>query len=230
MKLTLQSARPTQAGVEYSVWAPLHENVAAEVGGRKVRLVNGGRGFFHGIDEQGKAGDLYKFNLGGKETLPDPAAHFLPGGVHGSAEVVDHAAFKWPASEGEFRRPSVSELIIYEMHVGTFTKEGTFRSAIERLAHVQKLGATAIQVMPVADFAGSRNWGYDGVSLYAVTHNYGRPDDFKEFVAAAHRHGLAVILDVVYNHFGPDGNYLESYSKNYFSADASNIWGKNINF
>src|SRR5689334_19643902 len=133
MKLTLQSARPTQAGVEYSVWAPLHENVAVEAGNRKIPLINGGGGFFHGIDEQGKAGDLYKFNLSGKETLPDAAAHFLPEGVHGPAEVIDHMAFQWAASEREFRRPAVSELIIYEMHVGTFTKEGTFRSAIERL-------------------------------------------------------------------------------------------------
>lgn len=229
MELTLQSARPARRGVEYSVWAPKQDRVAVVIGGRTVSLKRGDCGRFGGVDAQGRAGDRYKFQLGENET-PDPGAHFLPEGVHGPAEVIDHNAFQWPRTERDIRRPALNELVIYEMHVGAFTKEGTFRSAIEKLPHLRELGATAIHVMPIADFAGRRNWGYDGVSLYAVSHDYGRPDDFKAFVAAAHREGLAVILDVVYNHFGPDGNYLETYSKDYFSTRGANLWGKNINF
>lgn len=230
MEGMLQSARPGPGGVAYSVWAPNHDQVEVDVNGRHVPLTRDVRGFHRGADPHGKAGDLYKFALSGKAGLPDPAAHFLPQGVHGPGEVIDHGAFEWPKTDLEFQRPALDQLVIYELHIGAFTREGTFRAAIDRLSHIRQLGANAVQLMPIGDFAGRRNWGYDGVSLFAVSHNYGRPEDFKAFVAAAHGEGLAVILDVVYNHFGPDGNYLEAYANSFFSSQPGNIWGKSINF
>lgn len=232
--MTLQSAKPTRAGVEYRVWAPRHENAevlfmdTCERPIRSIELTRAEDGFFNGLDRLGKAGDLYKFRFSGNGAFPDPASHYQPLGVHGPSQVIDHAAFQWPRCE--FQRPALGESVIYECHIGTFTSEGTFAAAIEKLSHVQSLGATAIQLMPVADFAGRRNWGYDCVSLFAPSRRYGRPDELKRFVAAAHEVGLAVILDVVYNHFGPDGNYLETYSDEYFSKTSANIWGRTINF
>jgi maltooligosyltrehalose trehalohydrolase len=234
--MTGQSAKPTGNGVEYRVWAPRHEVAevlivdGCERPVRSVELTREQGGFFTGVDRLGKAGDLYKFRFGSHGALPDPASHFQPLGVHGPGEVIDHGAFRWPESENKFRRPELGELVIYECHVGTFTREGTFAAAMEKLGHVKALGATAIELMPVADFAGRRNWGYDGVSLFAPSRCYGRPEELKELVAAAHATGLAVILDVVYNHFGPDGDYWESYLDEFFAKADANIWGKTINF
>jgi maltooligosyltrehalose trehalohydrolase len=232
--MTLQSAKPTVDGVEYRVWAPRHETAeillidACERPVRGIELNRAGDGFFQGVDRLGRPGNLYKFRFGPHGAFPDPASHFQPLGVHGPSEVIDHSAFQWPSTG--FKRPALAELLVYECHIGTFTRKGTFAAAIEKLPHVKALGATAIQLMPVGDFAGRRNWGYDGVSLFAPSRCYGRPDELKQFVAAAHDAGLAVILDVVYNHFGPDGNYLESYSNEFFSRTGANIWGKTINF
>jgi maltooligosyltrehalose trehalohydrolase len=223
------SARVVEGGVEYSVWAPRHELVevvimdACERPQRVVPL-RAEDGFFSGLDQNGRAGDLYKFRLSRKGLFPDMGSHFQPLGVQGPSEVIEHRPW-----EEDWKRPGIGELVIYECHIGTFTKEGTFRAAAEKLRHVRELGATAIQLMPVADFAGKRNWGYDMVSLYAPSRCYGRPEELKEFVAAVHREGLAVILDVVYNHFGPDGNYWETYSDTFFAKEG-NIWGKGINF
>lgn len=228
-----QSARPGADGVRYRIWAPKHERGEAVVvnrAGETIRVVLLDRskdGVFTGADPLGRAGDLYKFRFAGN-AFPDPASHFQPYGVHGPSEVIDHRAFTWPAKK--FESPGLKNLVIYECHIGTFTSEGTFEAAIARIPHLVELGVTALQIMPVADFAGNRNWGYDCVSLYAPARAYGRPEDFKRLIAAAHAAGLAVILDVVYNHFGPDGNYLETYTDQFFSTQPGNIWGKNINF
>jgi maltooligosyltrehalose trehalohydrolase len=231
--VTTQSARPSEDGVAYRVWAPRHaagEVVIlndAEEPIRSVELVRDDDGVFIGSDPEGWPGDLYKLRFDDGQLLPDMASHFQPFGVHGPSQVIDHSHFVWP--DESWARPSLAELVIYEVHVGTFTREGTYRAAEAKVAHVKDLGATAIQLMPLGDFAGERNWGYDGVSIYAPARCYGTTDDLKHFIAAVHKLGLAVILDVVYNHFGPDGNYLECFSEDYFSSRRS-IWGKNLNF
>lgn len=225
----MQSAKPEKDGVHYRVWAPLHQTLHVVVNGRReVSLTRDSEAGFSGVDAKGEAGDLYQFELSDGRMLPDPGTHFQPDGVHGPSEVIDHATFKWPISG--FKTPTLRELVIYECHIGTFTSDGTFAAAIAKLPHLKELGVTAIHILPVADFAGRWNWGYDGVCLFAPTRNYGRPEDMKRFVAAAHEVGLAVILDVVYNHFGPDGNYWESYSDEFFVKGDANIWGKTINF
>jgi maltooligosyltrehalose trehalohydrolase len=224
----MQSAKPERDGVHYRVWAPKHESLRVVAGGREIAMTRAADGVFTAIDERGRAGDLYQFKLPDGKMVPDPGTHFQPQGVHGPSEVIDHGAFEWPRAK--FAAPALQDLIIYECHIGTFTSEGTFVAGIEKLPYLKELGVTAIQIMPVGDFGGRWNWGYDGVCLYAPTRNYGRPEDFKRFVAAAHEVGLAVILDVVYNHFGPDGNYWESYSDEFFVKGDSNIWGKTINF
>jgi maltooligosyltrehalose trehalohydrolase len=226
--VNLPTAKPQRDGVHYRLWAPLHESLSVKVAERGIRLVRGEEGIFSGVDHQGKAGDLYRFKLPDGRMLPDPGTNFQPEGVHGPSEVIDHDSFRWPAAN--FKAPSLSDLVIYECHLGTFTPEGTFAAAVAKLPHLKNLGANAIEIMPVADFAGRWNWGYDGVCLYAPARCYGRPDDMKRFIAAAHGLGLAVILDVVYNHFGPDGNYWESYSDEFFVKGGANIWGKTINF
>ena len=157
-----------------------------------------------------KAGAMYRFLLDGGLEVPDPASRFQPADVHGPSEVVDPYSYEWKV-ETWTGRPW-EECVIYELHVGAFTQEGTFRSAIEKLDYLSELGITAIEIMPVADFPGNRNWGYDGVLLFAPDSSYGRPDDLKALIDAAHARGIMVFLDVVYNHFGPDGNYLPSYS------------------
>lgn len=232
--MTIQSARPGPEGVRYRVWAPKHESAHVVIVDerewpvRAVALKRDSDGVFGGIDRHGGPGDLYKFKFPVGSLRPDMASHFQPFGVHGPGEVIDHAVFQWP--KGTFQSPALAGLVIYECHIGTFTPEGTFRAALAKLEHIKKLGATAIELMPLGDFAGDRNWGYDGVSIYAPARCYGRPNDLKRLIAAAHELGLAVILDVVYNHLGPDGNYLECFSDNYFSTVAANIWGKNLNF
>jgi maltooligosyltrehalose trehalohydrolase len=224
----MQSAKPQKDGVHYRIWAPNHQSLSVVVAEREIPMARASDGTFAAVDPLGNVGDLYEFKLPIGQTLPDPGTHFQPQGVHGPSEVIDHSTFRWPRTN--FKAPPLSELIIYECHIGTFTTEGTFGAAVEKIPYLKELGVTTIQIMPVADVGGRWNWGYDGVCLYAPTRNYGRPDDLKRFVAAAHEAGLAVILDVVYNHFGPDGNYWESYSDEFFVKGDSNIWGKTINF
>jgi maltooligosyltrehalose trehalohydrolase len=182
-----------------------------------VALEDRGDGFFAGTVDGVEIGALYKLVLDGDE-LPDPYARSLPFGVHGPARVV--ATVNEPALADPPRITS-----IYELHVGTFTPEGTFRAAIEKLDALVDLGVSAIELLPVAAFDGERGWGYDGVALYAPFAAYGEPDDLRELVRAAHARGLAVILDVVYNHFGPAGNYLSRYAKGYFTTDVKTPWG-----
>ncbi len=194
---------------------------------RTVLLNGEPDGYFSGTDERGRAGDLYKYRFGGGE-WPDPASRFNPGGVHAPSQVVDPRAYQW--EDEKWRCPPLSELILYELHIGAFTPEGTFRAAMEKLDHLADLGVNAIELMPVADFPGDRNWGYDGVLLYAPAHIYGSPNDLRALVAAAHERGLAVILDVVYNHLGPDGNYLGTYSRDYVHPAHKTPWGDAFDF
>jgi maltooligosyltrehalose trehalohydrolase len=160
--------------------------------------------------------------------VPDPASRFQPQDVHGPSEVIDPSAYQW--SDSAWRGRPWSDAVLYELHVGTFTEEGTFLAAIEKLDHLVQLGVTAIEIMPVADFPGKRNWGYDGVLLYALDSSYGRPEDFKAFIEAAHLRGLMVILDVVYNHFGPDGNFIPSYAPQIFTDHHKTPWGDAVNY
>lgn len=177
---------------------------------------------------QAKAGTLYHYRLDNGLEVPDPASRFNPQNVHGFSQVVDATAFSWQDDNWQGR--PWHEAVIYELHLGTFTNEGTFTAAIQRLDYLVELGITAIELMPVADFSGTRNWGYDGVLLFAPTHSYGTPDELKALVQAAHTRGLMILLDVVYNHFGPDGNYLHAYAPQFFSESHHTPWGAAINF
>ena len=174
-----------------------------------------------------KAGTLYRFVLPDGMRVPDPASRFQPQDVHGPSEVIDPAAYDWTVA---WSGRVWDEIVLYELHVGTFTPEGTFLAAIGKLDHLQKLGVTGIEIMPVWDFPGKRNWGYDGVLPYAPDSVYGRPEDLKALVEAAHQRGIAVLLDVVYNHFGPDGNYLPVYAPSFFTERHHTPWGAAVNY
>lgn len=225
-------AHVTDVGVVYRVWAPDHVAVSVAVGGgktpqRRIALDHEGEGYFSGIDPEGRAGDLYRFEMSELQ-LADPASRYQPLGVEGPSQVIDPRSHEWVARG--WRPPPLRGRVIYELHVGTFTTGGTFRSAIDRLGHLAELGVNAIELMPVADFAGERNWGYDGVMLFAPARCYGTPDELRALVDAAHECGLAVILDVVYNHVGPVGNVLGRYAASYFQRDAHSPWGQSPNF
>ena len=187
----------------------------------------GGGGWFELTVSEAGAGIRYRFEANGVR-VPDPASRFNPDDVHRASEVIDPAAFAW-RDTAWCGRPW-EEAVVYELHVGTFSPEGTFRGVTERLDYLAELGVTAIELMPVADFPGARNWGYDGVLPYAPESRYGRPDDLKELVQAAHERNLMVLLDVVYNHFGPEGNYLHIYAKEFFTEHHHTPWGAAINF
>jgi len=249
-------AQVEKTGVTYRVWAPDHQQLTVLISSAKARdavnakankeLVGQGElipefraerrlplerdenGYFNGFDSDGKAGDLYFFQNEKGQHLPDPATRFQPQGVHGPSECIDPSAYVWRTASWE--RPKWKGQTIYELHVGTFTEDGTFLSAIERLDHLVELGVQAIEIMPIADFAGERNWGYDGVCLYAPAHSYGRPDDLRALIDAAHQRGLMVILDVVYNHFGPDGNYLGAFAAGYFNPTHHTPWGSAFHY
>jgi maltooligosyltrehalose trehalohydrolase len=184
-------------------------------------------GCFTAVLADASPGDLYAYVLDGEGPFPDPASRFQPQGVHGPSEIIDPSSFVW--SDDRWTGVSIEDAVVYELHVGTFTKAGTLAAASERLPYLADLGVTVVELMPLADFPGSRNWGYDGSSLFAPSHNYGRPDDLRRFVDRAHRLGLAVVLDVVYNHFGPDGAYASVFSPFYFSARHRSPWGAAVN-
>lgn len=169
----------------------------------------------------------YKFRLEEEGDFPDPFSYYQPEGIHGFSSVVDHGYYSW--NDSDWKGKELQELIFYELHVGTFTPEGTFKGVIDRLEYLQELGINAIELMPVAQTPGKWNWGYDGTCLFSVQHNYGTPDDFKKLVDLCHQKGIAVFLDVVYNHFGPEGNYLAAYGP-YFTSKYSTPWGKAINY
>ena len=220
----------------FRVWAPkaTHVDVVLEESAVKNThrtfhpLQREDGGYFSGLTEA-RAGDCYRFRVDNAEHFhPDPASRFQPDGPHGSSRIVDPTTFRW--SDAEWPGKQLKGQIIYEMHVGTFTGEGTWRAAAEQLPELARIGITVIEVMPIADFPGNFGWGYDGVDLFAPTRLYGAPDDLRSFVNHAHSLGIGVILDVVYNHFGPDGNYVRAFSDHYFTAQYENDWGESINF
>jgi maltooligosyltrehalose trehalohydrolase len=213
-------------GVHFRVWAPRSKSVAVELGERAEALKAEGNGYFSGMASKAKAGELYKYKLDAG-SFPDPASRFQPRGPHEASQVIDSTDFKWTDSKW---KGVPTRQVIYEMHIGTFSKEGTYRAAMEHLPKLVDVGITTLEVMPVADFPGKFGWGYDGVNLFAPTRLYGSPDDLRAFVDRAHNLGLAVILDVVYNHLGPDGNYLKEFSCDYFTDRYHNEWGQALNF
>lgn len=220
----------------FRVWAPKAERLAVildeSLASARKRtchpLTREENGYFSGSVEAG-AGALYRFQVNDDQKLhPDPASRFQPAGPHQSSCIVDPLAFPW--TDSQWRGRKLRGQIIYEMHIGTFTSEGTWQAAAEELAELARIGITVIEMMPIADFPGKFGWGYDGVDFFAPAHQYGTPDDLRAFVNSAHLLGLSVILDVVYNHFGPEGNYLHSFSDDYFSKKHENDWGDSINF
>ncbi|MEW6586505.1 MAG: alpha-amylase family glycosyl hydrolase, partial [Nitrospirota bacterium] len=172
-------------------------------------------------------GTLYYYKLNGERERPDPASSSQPQGVHGPSQVTDHGSFRW--DDAAWMGVPLHEMIMYELHVGTFTPEGTFDAILPRLGELRELGVNAIEIMPVAQFPGERNWGYDGTYPFAVQHSYGGPDGLKRLVNECHKIGIAVILDVVYNHLGPEGNYLWDYGP-YFTSKYRTPWGEAINY
>lgn len=211
------------------VWAPKRTRVSVVVGGEHATDLHAAAdGYFDGLVDAA-VGARYQFRLDDDERLyPDPASRFQPEGPHGPSEIVDPRAFRW--TDGGWRGPQRRGQVAYEMHIGTFTQEGTYAAAAAQLPELARLGITLIEVMPVAEFEGRFGWGYDGVDLFAPTRLYGGPDDFRRFVDVAHGAGIAVILDVVYNHLGPVGNYLRAFSDSYFTDRYDNEWGDAINF
>lgn len=218
--------------VRFRLWAPAARRVEVCVdrGNRSMRLPLEARdeGWFELTTDAARPGTQYRFRIDGGQEVPDPASRFQPQDVHGPSEVIDSGAFDWRDRDWKGRR--WEEAVLYELHVGTFTPAGTFAAVSERLEYLVDLGITAVELMPVADFPGQRNWGYDGVFPFAPDSTYGRPEDLKELVQSAHDRGLMILLDVVYNHFGPEGNYLRSYAPQFFTDRHKTPWGDGINF
>jgi malto-oligosyltrehalose trehalohydrolase len=209
----------------FSIWAPRCDEVSLILDDGAPRPMTAADGW-HTCNVDGLAlGSRYRFRLPDGLLVPDPASRYQPLDVHGPSELVD-ARYDWTT---QWNGRPWEEAVIYELHVGTFTEEGTFRAAMERLAYLEQLGVTAVELMPIADFPGRCNWGYDGVLPFAPDAAYGRPDDLKRLLDAAHRHGIMVLLDVVYNHFGPDGNYLPCYCP-VFNEAHKTAWGASVNF
>jgi maltooligosyltrehalose trehalohydrolase len=229
MRRRAVGAELTPAGTDFCVWAPAHRAVSVVIGGSDHPLEREADGHFRGIVATARAGTRYRLRLDSDAaTYPDPASRFQPEGPHGDSEVIDPASYQW--RDGDWRGVDKHNLVIYEMHIGTFTKKGTWRSAIAQLEPLREIGINLLEVMPVHEFPGRFGWGYDGVDLWAPAHIYGTPDDFRAFVDAAHAHDLGVILDVVYNHLGPDGCYLRQFTPAYFTKKYENDWGESINF
>jgi maltooligosyltrehalose trehalohydrolase len=224
-------AWPAPDGVRFRVWAPDHPRVDVVWEDARARhtaaLERLDDGSFSGLIGEAGPGMRYRYRLSDDRLLPDPASRFQPEGVHGPSEVIDPLAFSW--TDDNWTGVPLADLIIYELHVGTFSEPGTFAGVERRLDYVAHLGVTAIELMPIAEFAGRWNWGYDGVDLFAPSHHYGRPEHLQRLVNAAHRHGLAVILDVVYNHLGPDGASLSAFTPRYFDERHHTPWGAAIN-
>lgn len=218
----------TEDGVLFRLWAPLHESVSLKIEGTDPRPMQAAEDGWHQctVADAGP-GTQYRFILPDGLQIPDPASRFQPQDVHGASEVVDLAAYRWNTREWTGR--PWEEMVIYELHIGCFTPQGTFKAAIDRLDHLRELGVTALQIMPLSDFPGRYNWGYDGVLPYAPDSTYGRPEDLMALVDAAHERSISVFLDAVYNHFGPDGNYIPSYAP-LFTDHHRTPWGHGINY
>jgi maltooligosyltrehalose trehalohydrolase len=231
------SQQPTTLGAHFlrgetyfRIWAPAAETVEVvfEHSSQCLSLRARVNGYFEGSCTGAPPGTLYRYRVDQRGPWPDPCSRYQPLGVHGPSMVVDPHRFAW--SDERWRGATLRGQILYELHIGTFTPEGTFDAAIERLTYLHDLGITMVEVMPVAECPGRWNWGYDGVQLFAPYHVYGDYEAFKRFVDQAHAHELAVILDVVYNHLGPDGNYLPHFSPHYFSKRYKTDWGEALNF
>lgn len=223
-------ATPTPTGdARFRLWAPSAQQVEliCHEPGRSLAMQALPDGWYEYELVDAAQGTRYAYRIDGGIVVPDPASRFNPDGVHRASALVDPHAFEWP--DDDWRGRVWHEAVIYELHVGCFTPEGTFSAAISRLDDLVAMGVTAIELMPVADFAGRRGWGYDGVLQFAPKAEYGNPEDFKMLVAAAHQRGLMVLLDVVYNHFGPDGNYLHAYASSFFDPSVDTPWGVAIN-
>ncbi len=214
--------------VEFRVWAPYAGKVAVKVGENSYPMSRtGDHGWWSARVESAGHGTEYGFLLDDDaKVYPDPRARWMPDGVHGMSRVYEPSDFKW--TDGAWNAPPLASGVVYELHIGTFTAEGTFDSAIERLQYLAELGVTHVEIMPVAEFPGDFGWGYDGVALFAARHQYGGPDGLKRFVDACHAHGLAVVLDVVYNHFGPVGNYTGRFGP-YMTNRHHTPWGDAVN-
>jgi maltooligosyltrehalose trehalohydrolase len=213
----------------FTVWAPQLKQVAVHLvapDDKIIPLQQDEQGYWHGQIEA-EPGALYFYQLDGETDRPDPASHCQPQGVHGPSQVVDHHSFTW--MDQDWKNRPLEEMVIYELHVGTFTPEGTFEAIIPRIPELLELGVNAIELMPIAQFPGERNWGYDGVYLYGVQSSYGGVNGLKQLVNACHQQGMAVFLDTVYNHFGPEGNYIGCYGP-YFTDKYKTPWGSAINF
>lgn len=211
---------------DFKVWIPYAENVEIELNKDRVKMSRDAGGWWtyqhheqHGLD--------YAFFIDGKGPYPDPRSAYQPYGVHGYSRMVDHDAFKW--ADENWQSPPITSAIIYELHVGTFTEQGTFKAIIDKLPYLKGIGITHIELMPLNEFSGERGWGYDGVDIYAPHHTYGGAEGLKSLINACHRDNLGVIIDFVYNHFGPEGNYLENFGP-YFTDKYKTPWGKAVNY
>jgi maltooligosyltrehalose trehalohydrolase len=215
---------------QFVVWAPQSDEVYLHLvkpADRRIAMQKRGDGYFEVEVDDLRPGATYFYQLSGKADRPDPASAYQPEGVHGPSQVVDHAAYPW--KDNAWKGSDLKSWIIYELHIGTFSPEGTFAGAIGKLDYLADLGITAVEIMPVSQFPGSRNWGYDGVYPYSVQNSYGSPDDMKCFVEECHARGIAVILDIVYNHMGPEGNYLREFGP-YFIEKYRTPWGDALNY
>jgi maltooligosyltrehalose trehalohydrolase len=224
------SAELTDGGVRFRLWAPQATAVTLRLEGmtsRDLPMERGPGGWFSTITRHAQPGTRYRYQV--QDLLvPDPASRYQPEDVHGPSEVIDPTAYQWEATA--WRGRVWEEIVIYELHTGTFSIDGDFGGVMAHLDHLVALGVTAVELMPIADFPGRRNWGYDGVLLFAPDSRYGGPDDLKRLVEACHARDLCVFLDVVYNHFGPDGNYLGAYAGSFFTERHTTPWGAAINF
>jgi maltooligosyltrehalose trehalohydrolase len=230
-RLTVGAELQRDGGADVRVWAPACGRVDLLIPGPRDRVIEMTRqdgGYFHAFDPDARHGGRYWFRLEGERLRPDPASRWQPDGPHEASAYVDPNAYAW--NDAAWSGLVKDGHVVYELHVGTFTQEGTWRAAMAQLEELARIGITVIEMMPVAEFPGRFGWGYDGVDLYAPAHIYGNPDDLRAFVDRAHAVGIGVILDVVYNHLGPDGNYMEEFSPEYFTDKYKNDWGRAINF
>ena len=216
-------------GTRFRLWAPRADSVELQLSpsDNHIPMAAEQDGWFE-VETEARAGTRYRFRINREQDVPDPASRFQPEGIHGASEVVDPQAFEW--EDEAWRGRPWEEAVMYELHVGTFSPEGTFAGVRQRLDYLAQLGVSAIELMPLSSFPGNRNWGYDGVLPYAASQSYGRPEDLKRLIDSAHAKNLMVFLDVVYNHFGPEGNYLWLYAPQFFTERHRNPWGQAINF
>src|SRR5690606_20560616 len=213
---------------QFTIWAPFKDKLEVIIkDGPVINLPKSSNGYWVGEIKETPPGTLYKFRINGIEDFPDPASRSQPEGVHSWSQIIDHDSFLW--EDSTWKGMDMSQMIIYELHVGTFTPEGTFEAIIDKLDHLKELGVNTLEIMPISQFPGERNWGYDGVYPFAAQHRYGGPEGLKTLINACHQHQIAVILDAVYNHMGPEGNYLSQFGP-YFTEKYHTPWGSALNF